>query len=299
MRSIDDRALQYFRAAYDAGSVRGAAEVMGVAPSVVSRALTAVELALGIKLVERGRHGLRPTAAGEILAEHAQARWRLDERLIEDLSTAQAGGRGVVHVAIGEGFIASTFRTLAAGFLRAHPNVTLHAETAGTDRMMERVAAGELDLALAFSPRLTPALENLAEIETPVCAVMHATHPLARRRSVALGAFAETPCGVQLPRYGTRRAIEQAEWLGGFRLPKQVETNSIALLLEFVREGSGVTFLPRFAIRGVDADLVAVRLTDPPLAGARSVLFKKRGRDLGPAARLFADEMCAKIQRLA
>lgn len=299
MRSIDDRALQYFRAAYDTGSVRGAAEAMGVAPSVISRALTAIELALGIKLVERGRHGLRPTAAGDILAVHAQARWQLDERLIEELSTAQAGGRGVVRVAIGEGFIASTFRTLAAGFLRAHPAVTLHAETAGTDRMMERVAAGELDVALAFSPRLTPALEPLVEVETPVCAVMHASHPLARKRSVSLGAFADTPCGVQLPRYGTRRAIEQAEWLGGFRLPKQVETNSIALLLEFVREGSGATFLPRFAVRGVDADLAVVRLTDSPLAGARSVLFKKRGRELGPAARLFADEMCAESRRLA
>lgn len=176
--------------------------------------------------------------------------------------------------------------------------MTLHAETAGTEQMLERLAAGELDLALAFSPRLTPALECLAEAATPVFAVMSKDHPYAGAERLPLSAFADVPSALQLTRYGTRRAIEQAEWLGGFRLRKQVESNSIALLLEFAREGSGVTFLPRFAIRGIDGGLATVALTDGPLIGARSMLLKKRGRTLGAAAQLFAADIAAMMARL-
>ncbi|ALA20192.1 MULTISPECIES: LysR family transcriptional regulator [Chelatococcus] len=298
LRSIDDRSLQYFRAAFDAGSIRGAAEAMGVAPSVVSRAVRAIELNLGVPLLERGRRGIRATVAGELLAQHAQERWRLDERLIEELSAVEGGERGIVRFAIGEGFIAATFRTRTARFLATHPNVTLHAETAGTEQMLERLGAGELDLALAFSPRLTPALDCLAEAATPVFAVMNRGHPFAGAERLPLSAFADVPCALQLTRYGTRRAIEQAEWLGGFRLRKQVESNSIALLLEFAREGSGVTFLPRFAIHGIDGGLVTVALTDGPLVGARSMLLKKRGRTLGAAAQLFAADITAMMARL-
>lgn len=272
---------------------------MGVAPSVVSRSVTSIELTLGVQLFERGRNGIRPTAAGEIFARHAQERWRLDERLIEDLSAVQGGERGVVHFAIGEGFIATTFRRIASDFLRSHPNVLLHAETAGTDSMVERVTSGELDFGLAFSPRLDPALESLAEVDTPVCAILHPKHPLAGKSPLPLSALSDVPCGVQLPRYGTRSALEQAEWLGGFRLRKQVETNSISLLLEFVREGFGATFLPRFAMPGGSEDLTAVPLTDAPLSGARSVLMKKRGRELGPAASLFAGHLRQMMASLA
>lgn len=298
LRSIDDRSLQYFRAAFDASSIRGAAEAMGVAPSVVSRAIRAIELSLGVSLLERGRRGIRPTVAGELLARHAQERWRLDERLIEELSAIEGGERGIVRFAIGEGFIAATFRTRAARFLSAHPNVTLHAETAGTEPMLERLEAGELDLALAFSPRLTPALDCIAEATTPVFAIMNKNHPYARAKRLPLSAFANMPCALQLPRYGTRRAIELAEWLGGFRLRKQVESNSIALLLEFVREGTGVTFLPRFAIHGIDVGLATVALTDGPLVGCRSMLLKKRDRTLGAAAELFAADITAMMTQL-
>src|SRR5260221_14026276 len=60
----------YFHEVVQARSIRGAAKVLNVAPSAVSRQLKEVEALIGGKLMERGADGFRLTAAGEGGADH-------------------------------------------------------------------------------------------------------------------------------------------------------------------------------------------------------------------------------------
>jgi DNA-binding transcriptional LysR family regulator len=66
-RALELRHLEYLRAAVADASIGGAAEALGITQPALSRQLRDLERAIGVDLLERGRRGVRPTAAGELL----------------------------------------------------------------------------------------------------------------------------------------------------------------------------------------------------------------------------------------
>ena len=69
---LDLRRLRYFMQVMENGSVRGAAESLGMDPSAVSRAIGALEADCGLALLERRGRGVVPSDAGRLLADYAQ-----------------------------------------------------------------------------------------------------------------------------------------------------------------------------------------------------------------------------------
>ena len=84
------RSFQALELAIRAGSLRAAAEVLGITPAAVGQRVKALEDYLGMDLLTRGRSGLQPTAALKIALPHLAAAFhelettarlaRLDER---------------------------------------------------------------------------------------------------------------------------------------------------------------------------------------------------------------------------
>jgi len=69
---FDLRALKYFVAAYEEGSISAAARRCFIAQPSISAAIQNLETSLGTRLFERARQGLRPTADGEKLYPRAK-----------------------------------------------------------------------------------------------------------------------------------------------------------------------------------------------------------------------------------
>ena len=80
--------LRFFIAAAEAGSLSAAARELYVSHSTVSRAISALEASLGVRLLERGGRGAEPTAAGrellgggrELLAAAAELERRVKDK---------------------------------------------------------------------------------------------------------------------------------------------------------------------------------------------------------------------------
>ncbi len=64
--------LAAFVAAFEAGSVRGAADALCLTQSAVTKRILSIERRLGSRLFERGRFGVRPTAFGQALYPSAK-----------------------------------------------------------------------------------------------------------------------------------------------------------------------------------------------------------------------------------
>src|SRR3954451_15279839 len=76
---MDPRRLMSFRAVAHARSFSRAAEKLSLTQPSVSHQIALLETELGLRLLERGRGGLRLTQAGEVLLEHADnVAWRLE-----------------------------------------------------------------------------------------------------------------------------------------------------------------------------------------------------------------------------
>jgi LysR family nitrogen assimilation transcriptional regulator len=87
VRKMDVRQLRYFIGVVEAGSFTTAAHRLGVAQPALSQTVIALENDLGVELLEQPR-GVRPTAAGMTLLDHAGIVLRNMERAREAVSDA-------------------------------------------------------------------------------------------------------------------------------------------------------------------------------------------------------------------
>jgi DNA-binding transcriptional LysR family regulator len=70
---IDPRRLLDLLAVARHGSFSGAAEALGVSQPGLSQSIALLEHGLGVRVLERSRHGARLTEPGEALVFHARA----------------------------------------------------------------------------------------------------------------------------------------------------------------------------------------------------------------------------------
>jgi DNA-binding transcriptional LysR family regulator len=72
-------ALQYVDHVARCGSIQRAARELNVAASAIDRQVLMIEAELSVQLFERSSKGMRPTAAGDAVAQLTR-RWRNDMR---------------------------------------------------------------------------------------------------------------------------------------------------------------------------------------------------------------------------
>jgi DNA-binding transcriptional LysR family regulator len=288
---MNDRALRYFLAVVRAGSIRGAAAVLHVAASAVSRQVAEMEAACGTPLLERLPRGVVPTEAGRIIAEHA--RRQADEAaLLQDrLQRLRGAQRGLVRIRCGAGFLPDLMRHGLAGFSAAHPGITFQVVLGTSDPILKAVAEGEADLGLAYNPQAHPEVDAALVTRQPLVALLPAGHALAsQRRPLLLRRLAAEPVALLPADHGIRQMISRVEADGGFRLLPVLETDSFELQRRFVAARMGVAFLPRFALAPEEAgEMTAVPLADPLLAEAAAHLVVRAGRRLPEAAERLRD----------
>src|ERR1700745_380557 len=80
-------AMETFVRVVDAGSFSGAAKLLRVGQPAVSKAVAQLEKRLGVRLLLRSSHGLKPTEAGRNFYERAK-------RSIEEADEAELAARG-------------------------------------------------------------------------------------------------------------------------------------------------------------------------------------------------------------
>jgi DNA-binding transcriptional LysR family regulator len=91
---MDLRQLQHFLTVLEHGSLKRAASDACVSQQGLSASIKALEDSLGVQLLDRGRHGAVPTAAGLMLADRAKeilGTVRLTRAELKSLSIGQTG----------------------------------------------------------------------------------------------------------------------------------------------------------------------------------------------------------------
>jgi DNA-binding transcriptional LysR family regulator len=152
---MDPRRLLTFRAVAHARSFSRAAETMSLTQPSVSHQIGLLETELGLRLLDRGRGGLRLTEAGAVLLEHADhVAWRIE---LADAQLASLAGRRRESIRVG------AFPTALAGFVpaavarlrhRDHDlRVRLGEVTPST--LEERFLGGEFDVAISYQDATT------------------------------------------------------------------------------------------------------------------------------------------------
>ncbi len=154
--------LRSFATGMELGSFAKAAERLGRSTSAVSAQLKKLEAQAGAPIFRKAGRGLALTEAGEILLGYARRLIGLNDEAAAAIHGV--GLEGWVRIGLQEDFGEALLPDVLGRFARAHPKVRIEARIERNAALIERVAAGRLDLALAWSGgAMTPRCEPVAE----------------------------------------------------------------------------------------------------------------------------------------
>ncbi|ALU88315.1 MULTISPECIES: LysR family transcriptional regulator [Herbaspirillum] len=300
-RILEETAVRYFLEVVRRGSITEAAITLNVASSAISRQISRLEDALDTPLFERISRGMRPNAAGELLAAHALRMQLEAERVGNELAALKGLRRGEVKLACTEGFALEFVPHAIAQFRERHRGIRFHLSVGNAKSVAQLVREGTVDLGLTFMLAPDPDIKVEFSQKAPIMAVMHPDHVLAGRKRVSLSELAQYPLGMPKKNITMRRLIDACCSRSNVVLEPALSADSISALLSFVMSGNGVGFSAQIPIREYlrTRKLVAVPIKDKDMNALYLEIQSLSGRTLPQAARSFLNTLIDRASEYA
>jgi DNA-binding transcriptional LysR family regulator len=271
------------------GSFSSAADALSYTQSAVSQAIARLEAETGTTLVIRDRRGVRPTAAGAALVDHADAIFAQIESAEDELAAVLGVRGGRLRVASFPSAGATLMPLAVANFRRGHPDVSLNLAEGEPEEIAPRLCAGEFDLALLFKfpgvgEGLDAGLRTISLLDDPMYVALPPDHRLAAKRSLRLAdlrdeEWVQTSAASPCARHVVRLCLG-----AGFEPKVGFESDDYDTVQGLVAAGVGVALVPRLALTHVHPQIVVRELS--PRSPAREVVAATvRGPAAAPAAR--------------
>lgn len=283
---LDSRRLRYFMQVIESGSVRGAAEVLDMDASAVSRAIGILEAECGVQLFERRGRGVLPTDSGQLLAVYLRRQQGQKQQLLAQLEGIQKIERGHIDIVAGEGYVDWLMRHSLRDFMIEYPGITIDLDVGSSDEIVQRVVEESAHIGLVFQPPSDDRLRSHHSHAQPIQAIVLSSHPLTElKRPLRLADLQPYPSATLRRSFGIRQHVEAAEVSEGVRLNATLTTTSFNALGRFVSGGLGYVLGGQMALSGYVDDLAWVKLPmkNPLLSQGRSHVISRHGRLLSPA----------------
>lgn len=241
---LDWTDLQLFVHACDSGSLTGAAQRAHLTLAAVSARMRQMEDECGTALLTRHARGVRPTAAGEALREHARAVLDRMAQLRGALAHHRRAPASTVHLLANSSAVAQWLARPLAAFLRLHPQCVVQVTESTSHLSVQALRDGLADAAIVSDAVDTAGLECHALGPDPLVLLLPRGHALGRLRRVGFaqavdaewighgeGSALQAHLALQASRLG--RPLRQRASLGRF--------GAVAAL---VAAGTGIAVLP-------------------------------------------------------
>jgi DNA-binding transcriptional LysR family regulator len=289
---MDLRQLTHFVAVAEERQFTRAATRLHVVQSTLSASIGGLERELGTSLLIRNSRRVELTSAGRALLPAA----RRALAAAEDARAAVDAVRGLLsgHLAIGavQALSLVDLSSLLARYHRHYPGISLTLYHSTIDGLVRGTVDGDLDLAFVNRPFDSRRVnELLLGAESLVLAVSR-DDPLARERVVALTDL-EHRDFVGCPKEFTiRTRVDTSCAAVGLHHNICCETDTLSDLVDLVRGGLGVAFLPPSIVKNADR-VVAVR-TEPAIPWELAVVTSSE-RPPAQAAAAFLDMLRERL----
>ena len=192
--NLDMDALRSFVAGLDAGSFARAADQLGRSTSAVSAQLKKLEEQAGVEILRKSGRGLALTDEGEALLSYARRLLSLNDEAVSAVRGVEL--EGWIRLGLQEDFGETVLPQVLGRFARAHPKVRIEGRIARNIELKDRLACGQLDLALAWDDGARFAVtERIATLPLRWLAAANAEVPWRAGDDTPLPLIAlEAPC---------------------------------------------------------------------------------------------------------
>ncbi|MCS7461951.1 LysR family transcriptional regulator [Paenibacillus doosanensis] len=244
---MDIKTLRTFQRIAELGSFHRAAEEMNYAQSTVTMQMQKLESDVGAQLIERGKK-LALTEAGRLFYEQSKSIVKQMEQLQSSIADLQLGEAGHLRLGVVEPCASYRLPAVLQRFVSGWPNIRVSVEIASSPQLCERVARGELDLALCSAPELGSELYYEPLYIERFVLLVPERHPLASKPSVTPAELREHRLLITSAGCPYRRKLDIALQEAGSAPPDTMEIGSMAALKYYVQSGLGIALIPHSAL---------------------------------------------------
>jgi DNA-binding transcriptional LysR family regulator len=238
--------MQTFVRVCELGSFAAASQHAGVARSVVTRQIAALERRLGVKLLVRTTRRVALTAAGTTYLERCRVILNLVDAAESDVADEQQTPRGSIRISVPLSFGVRRLAPMLLDFSGRYPEIALTMDF--TDRRASLVEEG-IDVSIRITQRLEPGdiarrigAVRLRAVASPQYLALHGRprHPSELINHECLGYTAGD--GSSTWQFAVRGAVER------FPVRCRLSANNGDVLAHAAALGMGITLQPDFIV---------------------------------------------------
>jgi LysR family nitrogen assimilation transcriptional regulator len=263
---MDIAHLRDFITVVDCGSLTRAAAQLYVSQPAISQRVAHLESELGVRLLERGPRGVRPTSAGRALYRDAQQLVRQFDRIAGDVLSDGDAVHGPVAVGLPTTVAVRLAPALFSWTKTHHPGIHLQLFESISGYIQELLALGRLDLALLYrddeSARPAETVlysENLFLVGQPAMVL----DPDADE--ISLPDLQNVPLVTPGGRSNLRALIDRAFAAQGLAPSIVADVDSLGAMIRIAASGEACTILPLSSVADREnlRDLGVRRIRNP------------------------------------
>ncbi|MFI1255166.1 LysR family transcriptional regulator [Streptomyces netropsis] len=298
------RQLRYFVAVVEEANFTRAAARLHLAQPGVSSQIRLLERELGQPLLDRSGPSVTLTEVGEAVLPYARAALAAAEGARQTVEEFTGLLRGHVTIGFVSGAVTPEFDVVSAlaDFHDDHPQVEIALTEDTSERMLDALRRGELDIAAVglTDEEGPPGISLQVVIDEPLVAAMAPGDPLiadTSRTDIPLAALRDRSL-ISLPRgTGLRGVLDRACAEAGFRPRIAFEAAAPPVLAQLAARGLGVAIVPALPAEAASAfGLRTLRITEPRLRGRVALAWRTAGLS-SPAAKALLGRLRRALPR--
>jgi DNA-binding transcriptional LysR family regulator len=229
------------------GSLRRAADEIGMTQPAATKMLHEAESLLGVKLFERLPRGMRATPFGETVIYYARMVFAELSGMREELVALESGNLGRVTVgaipALASGLLTRTIATLK----QSHPRLSMSIQVDTSDVLVQALLQDQLEVVLGRIPTGMRAEDLLFDSlgEEELCVIVGAQNPIAKAGTLTWEELQSMTWVLQQHPSPMRAIVNQAFHDARVDIPNSVvETTSIMTLLSLLQQTDMIGVTP-------------------------------------------------------
>jgi DNA-binding transcriptional LysR family regulator len=242
---MDLKGVRAFCAVAEGGGFSRAAATLGIAQSVLSRQVSALEGELEGRLFHRTGRGVQLTELGVTLLPRAQAVLAEAEQLTVAARGERSSPSGTVDLGVVPGWAQPLVSVLVSKLLADYPRIRLRVHEAYSGQIEDWVANGRVEVAVFNRYRRGAVRGAQIVARTDMMLVGPKGHPVFRHKDVPFRLLGELPiCGPIRPN-GLTTVMTELAARHGVAINTVLEGSAASILREAVARSGLFTIFPR------------------------------------------------------
>jgi DNA-binding transcriptional LysR family regulator len=290
--------LRLFVAVVDAGSLTAGAKAFSLSLPAVSKRISELEASVGVRLLDRSKRGIVPSAAGHTLYRHAvQVNVEVGQLSLA-MSDHRRGIQAHIRVWANTSAVTGFVPEFLSGFLATRPEVAIDLEESNTEPLIRAVESGAADLGIFAANVSSGSLQTaVCDVDNLVIIAPNA-HPLARRRQVSFKETLAYDFVGPSRESALMRQMTAATAQLGQDIRMRVQVRSFDAICQMVARGLGLALLPQSVAHSHSKSmpLTLIPLRDRWAARRTLLVGWREDASLSPPALEFRNQLRQRVR---